>query len=378
MSGEGAPGGAEPGRHPAPKDVLSRPWCRPKAGMAALVALPTMLLMSIGVTLRPAVADQLLQGSNILGTCVTTPGGGTPIAIPSPGFPSSTMVHAFPSRAVTVPTPTSYPCGAAYRYERGNTSRERASHPHATSRPAGESAPPHSVPSPTLTCAARPSPATEQAGPAGSLEVSQESTRGEAGIRQGAGAAGRRKGVAAVASARPTAAVDGAEGSDACAARRPTGRPVPSVSSSPSAPSSPTALSETHWTMTADRLVFHHLRYQGVTSVRTRDGATRKALTFTVETMDLTDLDLSFSGALGGVMHMAAKSGATSTLRGGRIRLYMVGLRGDLSGRTPVTFTPSAPPRRLGAEVSFTDVTLLGLGQFSGTLHIPGLHLYQE
>ena len=74
--------------------------------------------------------------------------------------------------------------------------------------------------------------------------------------------------------------------------------------------------------------------------------------------------------------HVTARSGSTSTIRGGTVTMYTQELKGNLFGLIPITFSPQAPPPVNVPFAFFTDVKVTQAGQFGGTLKVPGLRNY--
>jgi hypothetical protein len=138
----------------------------------------------------------------------------------------------------------------------------------------------------------------------------------------------------------------------------------------------PNILANKPWMLKATRLDLHGLAYDGVVNVRTADGTVKQALKFRASGVDIKDLHQLVDGPLGVTMHITARKGSTSTIRGGEVTMYTEKLSGNLLGLVPITFTPDFPPPLTLPELFFTDVTVVQAGQFGGNLTVPGLHGY--
>ncbi|WP_055547604.1 hypothetical protein [Streptomyces sp. NBRC 110028] len=140
----------------------------------------------------------------------------------------------------------------------------------------------------------------------------------------------------------------------------------------------PTAspLPDDPWTLKSTLLSLHGLDYQGIVEVRTHNGQSKKVLKFTADGVDIKDLHQLVKGPAGTTTNVAAREGSTSTFRNGTVTMYTEELKGNLLGIIPITFSPKSPPPVNIPEVFFTDVTVTQAGQFGGELTIPGMHVY--
>lgn len=149
------------------------------------------------------------------------------------------------------------------------------------------------------------------------------------------------------------------------------------------------------WTLKSSRLALHGAVFGGVVEVRTHTGATKRVLKFTVDSIDIGDLDMSTIESNKKTTHVKGRPGSTSTMRSGPITMYTESLTGHLSKVVgiplpdlgPVTLTPDTLPKFLydligsvpiPLDLEMTDVKAVQAGQFGGTLHIPGMHLYTD
>jgi len=141
----------------------------------------------------------------------------------------------------------------------------------------------------------------------------------------------------------------------------------------------PTAspLPDDPWVLKTTMLSLHGLDYKGIVDVKTHNGQSKKVLKFTAEGVDIKDLHQLVKGPAGTTTNVAAREGSTSTFRNGTVTMYTEELKGNLLGIIPITFSPKTPPPVNIPEVFFTDVTVTQAGQFGGELTIPGMHVYK-
>jgi hypothetical protein len=138
----------------------------------------------------------------------------------------------------------------------------------------------------------------------------------------------------------------------------------------------PVTLPNQPWHLESSLLALHGLHYYGVVNLRTADGSTKQALKFTASGIDIGDLHQIIDGPNGLKYHVQAAPGSTSTIRHGTVTLYTEKLSGNLFGLIPITFDPEHPPPLQTPEVFFTNAKVTQAGQFGGTLTVPGLHSY--
>ncbi|MCI0384951.1 hydrogenase expression protein HypF [Streptomyces sp. CNQ085] len=132
------------------------------------------------------------------------------------------------------------------------------------------------------------------------------------------------------------------------------------------------------WLLETSLLALHGLDYQGIVKVRTHNGTVKNVLKFTARSVDIRDLHQLVEGPGGSTAHVRAARGSTSTIRDGTVTMYTEELKGKLFGLVPITFSPESPPPLNIPEVFFTDVSVRQAGQFGGELHIPGMNLYND
>ncbi|MFD7918803.1 hypothetical protein ACFV3R_06225 [Streptomyces sp. NPDC059740] len=138
----------------------------------------------------------------------------------------------------------------------------------------------------------------------------------------------------------------------------------------------PGVLPDTPWHLDASSLTLRSLDYKGVVNVTTANGTRKQVLKFTADSIDIGDLKQTFKESDGTVFHTEAAKGSTSKFTGGPITMYTERLQGNLFGLIPIVFDAEHPPPINVPFAIFTDVSLDQAGQFGGNLHIPGLHAY--
>jgi hypothetical protein len=138
----------------------------------------------------------------------------------------------------------------------------------------------------------------------------------------------------------------------------------------------PVTLPNQPWKLESSLLALHGLDYKGVVNLRTANGSTKQALKFTASSIDIGDLHQIVDGPNGLEYHVQAAKGSTSTIRHGTVTLYTEKLSGNMFGLLPITFDPEHPPPLNIPEVFFTHAKVTQAGQFGGTLTIPGLHQF--
>ncbi|MFC4493827.1 hypothetical protein ACFPA8_06725 [Streptomyces ovatisporus] len=135
----------------------------------------------------------------------------------------------------------------------------------------------------------------------------------------------------------------------------------------------PATLPNDPWTLEASSLGLHGLDYKGVVNLRTANGKTKQALKFTAKSVDIGDLHQIVDAPDGTRYHVRAAKGSTSTIRDGQVTMYTERLKGNLFGLIPITFDPEHPPPLNIPEAYFTNVEVKQAGQFGGNLTVPGL-----
>ncbi|MGW6058714.1 hypothetical protein [Streptomyces sp. NPDC055189] len=136
----------------------------------------------------------------------------------------------------------------------------------------------------------------------------------------------------------------------------------------------PAPLPNQPWNLEASSLTLKGADYQGVVNVQTANGSSKQALKYVIDSTDIGDLHQIVDGPSGKKYHVQAAKGSTSTITGGKTTMYTESISGKLFGLIPITFDPEHPPPLNIPLIYFTDVKVKQAGQFGGNLHIPGLH----
>lgn len=128
------------------------------------------------------------------------------------------------------------------------------------------------------------------------------------------------------------------------------------------------------WRLESTKLTLKGLKYHGIVEVRTYSGAVKKVLKYTAaDGVDIRDLHQTVVGPGRNTSHVRSDKGSTSTIRDGTVTMYTEELKGNLFGLIPMTFSPESPPPLDLPFAFFTDVQVVQAGQFGGTLTVPGL-----
>ncbi|MER5792975.1 hypothetical protein [Streptomyces sp. NPDC001980] len=169
-----------------------------------------------------------------------------------------------------------------------------------------------------------------------------------------------------------------------------TASPSPSASSSTSADDCDAAtddvsgvdnkvlVADDPWYLSASSLTLKSADYQGIVEVKTASGKTKKVLKYVISGgTDIGDLHQTVKDTkIDKTYHVQAASGSTSTIRNGDTTMYTESISGNLFGLIPITFDPDNPPPLNIPLIYFTNVKVVQAGQFGGTLHVPGMHVY--
>ncbi|MEU9121920.1 hypothetical protein AB0C96_19015 [Streptomyces sp. NPDC048506] len=141
----------------------------------------------------------------------------------------------------------------------------------------------------------------------------------------------------------------------------------------------PATLPDDPWHLESSGLTLRGLNYEGVVNVTTQGGHTKQALKFTADSIDIGDLhQIVDDPASGKKYHVRSTPGSTSTIRGGKVTLYTERLQGNLFGLIPIVFDPEHPPPLNVPYAYFSKVKLDQAGQFGGNLTVPGMHVTIE
>ncbi|MEV4925454.1 hypothetical protein [Streptomyces roseoverticillatus] len=133
------------------------------------------------------------------------------------------------------------------------------------------------------------------------------------------------------------------------------------------------------WYLEASKLTLTGLTYEGVKKITMVNGQKKDVLKFTADSLAIKDLHQIVNSQ--GKQYHVAGIGTESTVTGGKITMYTEELKGNLLGIIPATHSPGIPPPlipglKLPIPVFYTNVKIRQAGQFGGTLHIPNLHQY--
>ncbi|MFD4654919.1 hypothetical protein ACFWP2_04730 [Kitasatospora sp. NPDC058444] len=302
-----------------------------------------------GTVAQAGLIDDLLGGVSRL----FTPNG-SPSATPS-GAPATTPAAPGGPAAPAAPAPrTAAPAQPAQ--------------PQAPAAAAQQAAPPATQPA-----ADEPSPAATPSGRASTKAAPSATPSGKAAATPSAGASGTPS---ATPTENPNCDVD-------------------ARSLTAGAPAAGHVVPEQNWTLKTSRLALHGAAFHGVYDVKTPTGS-KRVLKFVVDSVDIDNLDMSTLEGNGVTFHVQGAPGSTSTMRNGPVTMYVERLSGHLSkvlglpiliDLGEITLTPDTLPRWLydliGAipiplDLELTGVTAKQAGQFGGTLHIPGMHLFND
>ncbi|WP_316526229.1 hypothetical protein [Kitasatospora brasiliensis] len=412
------------GRHAAPRTPVR---VRLRGRALAMAAVPTALLMAAAYTPHPAVAES--AAGKPCGTAPAVVPDVAPLETPVPkselpepppgpsGTPSSAPTAPAPTGASTdpgsvpaqVPTtaPAQQPTSPVKPSATGTATATRAGviddiigglgglfDPKAPSQSPSQSPSPspHPTDTPTTapTAAGTPAAATPQAAPTEAPTATEEPS--------------------------PTATPSGGPSTKPS----PTAKATPSAEATPTEAASPTAtptenpncdvdarglsagaaapdhvVPEQNWTLLTSRLALHGAVFHGVYDVKTPTGS-KRVLKFVVDSVDIDNLDMSTLQGNGVTFHVQGAPGSTSTMREGPVTMYVERLSGHLSkvlglplpiDLGEITLTPDTLPRWLydligsipiPLDLELTGVTAKQAGQFGGTLHIPGMHLFND
>ncbi len=400
--------GATPGtrsgpRHAAPRKSLLTRVHVPAGKAIALAAMPTAVLMGMGLTPRLAQADELPKNPFKGNSCVTqsdTPApqdssSATPSATPSPTS-GSTAAASPTAAAQQTPQATQKAAGTPSSGSTATPSATPSASPTKSTNPLdplGVGSAINGLVGGVVKTITGTSTTSSSPTPTASPTPTPSATPSASGSGSGSGsgsAAGAVSGVTKTVQQVAGAVTSGTSGVLAKAAS--VASPTPSASSTSQAYPCPTLnsaalanasleatpelLPDTPWTLKTDLLTLTGLDYHGVVKVKTWNGTVKDVLKFTATGVDIRNLHQITDGPDGTKFHVQAAPGSTSTIRNGTVTMYTEELKGNLFGLIPVTFTPTSPPPLNVPAAFFTNVTVTQAGQFGGTLTVPGMHLY--
>ncbi|MGW1173029.1 hypothetical protein ACWD4P_04820 [Kitasatospora sp. NPDC002543] len=276
--------------------------------------------------------------------------------------------------------------------------------PSPSGAPATTPAPPAGPAAPTTPAAQAPAPSAPSQAPAAAPRAEPSGTRPATGEPSPAATPGGRASTRPAPSTTPSATPSShasatpSSGASGSPSATPTENPDCDVDVrglTAGAPAPGHVVPEQNWTLKTSRLALHGAAFHGVYDVRTPTGS-KRVLKFVVDSVDIDNLDMSTLQGNGVTFHVQGAPGSTSTMRGGAVTMYVERLSGHLSkvlglpipiDLGEITLTPDTLPRWLydligsipiPLDLELTGVTAKQAGQFGGTLHIPGMHLFND
>ncbi|MDI3386065.1 hypothetical protein QIS99_07510 [Streptomyces sp. B-S-A8] len=137
----------------------------------------------------------------------------------------------------------------------------------------------------------------------------------------------------------------------------------------------PAPIPEDPWHLKASSLLLKGADYEGIVNLKTPSGKTKQVMKYVISKgTDIGDLHQTVEGPGGETYHIKSAKGATSTIRGGKTIMYTERLSGHLFGLIPVTFDPEHPPPLNIPTIYLTNVEAVQAAQFGGNLTVPGFH----
>ncbi|WP_030068066.1 hypothetical protein [Streptomyces natalensis] len=397
------------------------------AGKAiAIAAMPSAVLMGMGLTPQMAIAKTAPKSPFKDGPCVTAPdkaGGDTkakqdtkdqpkkdatqpsakPSAKPSPSPSAGKDAGSTPAPAPSASQKTDEPSGSATPSPSASSDTKddggllggigdalgglfggKSSDDSSSSQPS-------SSPSPSAAKTASPSPSPSASKDTSSADTSSSSKDSGSGTNQLSETVNGLKDGATRAVQDPSKAandtVHGAVGTadNALPGGGLDGKDASGKQSYPCVvenkqkgkdEQTPVTLPDEPWHLESSGLTLRGLNYEGVVNVTTQNGHTKQVLKFTADSIDIGDLhQIVDDKATGKKYHVQSTPGSTSTIRGGKVTMYTERLQGNLFGLIPIVFDPEHPPPLNVSYAYFTKVKLDQAGQFGGNLHVPGMNV---
>ncbi|MFI2299189.1 hydrogenase expression protein HypF [Actinacidiphila glaucinigra] len=392
-------------RHAAPRKSLLTKLQMPAGKAIALAAMPTAVLMGMGLTPRLASADELPKNPFSGTKCVEQPDepseSARPGATPSSGATKSPTATPTPSVSPSSGSPGSGDgggkgdeSGGGSSGGAGTTAPEPSASPSATRQsdpldPLGvgdalgdllgldkeseESA--AATPSPSTTPA--PGATSAAPGPSASTGTVKKAEDTTDTLKKSVSEAVEKL---SETTGKVTRTPNPSQSSPAVSEDGKTPFPCPTHDAQALADAAyqetQSLLPDDPWVLRSSLLTLTGLDYKGIVEVKTWSGKVKKVLKFTATGVDIKDLRQEVVGPNGTVGHVDARKGSTSTIRNGTVTMYTESLKGNLFGLIPIEFTPDTPPPINVPAAFFTNVTVEQAGQFGGTLKVPGMHVY--
>ncbi|MFF3255227.1 hydrogenase expression protein HypF [Actinacidiphila glaucinigra] len=397
-------------RHAAPRKSLLTKLQMPAGKAIALAAMPTAVLMGMGLTPRLASADELPKNPFSGTKCVEQPDepseSARPGVTPSSGATKSPTATPTPSVSPSSDDPSSGSPGSGDGGGKGDESGGGSSGGAGTTAPepsASPSATKQSNPLDPLgvgdalgdllgldkkseeSATATPSPSTTPAPGATSAAPRPSASTGTVKKAEDTTDTLKKSVSEAVeklseTTGKVTQTPNPSQSSPAVAEDGKTPFPCPTHDAQALADAAyqetQSLLPDDPWVLRSSLLTLTGLDYKGIVEVKTWSGKVKKVLKFTATGVDIKDLRQEVVGPNGTVGHVDARKGSTSTIRNGTVTMYTESLKGNLFGLIPIEFTPDTPPPINVPAAFFTNVTVEQAGQFGGTLKVPGMHVY--
>ncbi|MFE0627416.1 hydrogenase expression protein HypF [Streptomyces sp. NPDC058864] len=395
-------------RHAAPRKSLLTKLQMPAGKAIALAAMPTAVLMGMGLTPRLASADELPKNPFSGTKCVEQPDeppeSATPSTTPSSGGTKSPTATPTPTPSASSPShDSSSGDGGGKGEESGGGSSggsgTTAPAPSASPSATGQSDPldplgvgdalgdllglnkqSEEAATATPSATSTPAPGATSAAPEPSASTGTVKTKAEdttAALKKTVSEAAEKL---SETTAKAADTPDPAQSSPAVPADGKTPFPCPTHDAQALADAAyqetQSLLPDDPWVLRSSLLTLTGLDYKGIVEVKTWSGKVKKVLKFTATGVDIKDLQQEVVGPNGTVGHVDARKGSTSTIRNGTVTMYTESLKGNLFGLIPIEFTPDTPPPINVPAAFFTNVKVVQAGQFGGTLKLPGMHVY--
>ncbi|MFJ6439191.1 hypothetical protein [Streptomyces sp. NPDC091649] len=412
-------------RHAAPRKSLLAKLNLPSGKKAlALAAMPTAVFVGMGLTPRPALADDHADIPFAPGPCVTRsdepsasePPGATPSPSATAKDEKGEKDEASGGDGAASPKPSA--SGSASEADGESAPDADASARSAEEKPAQAPSP---TPTPTKSknpldplgvgdalkdlfdgpdrtaeepASPSPAPTAEAPGPSGRPDgpaadrpedpeksaadrAKEASDKTADAIREAAGKAGKAveeldEDVKGLDPKKDEDIPDGAK------PRFPCPEPDPDALAAAELEPGLPLLPADPWILESTLLTLNGLDYHGIVEVRKADGSVKKVLKFTASSIDIKDLHQLTVGPAGTTGHVRSRPGSTSKIRDGEVTMYTEELKGNLFGLFPVTFSPETPPPLNVPVAFFTKVKVTQAGQFGGTLTVPGLRNFLD
>ncbi len=401
-------------RHAAPRKSLLTKLQVPAGKAIAIAAMPTAVLMGMGLTPRLASADELPKNPFSGTSCSDTTESATPSAssssssTPSASASSSSKSSSSSSdsTAGTKATATPTPSASSSTKSSSSSGGGKTSTPTASSTPSASASSTTNPLDPlgvgdalknllgvnSTTSSSSSSAKTSSSSATPSATATPKASSTTASASDTATKAAKKTTDNATSSAADTLAKATKAANQAAATATATASPSASSTDTPypcpthdaqalanaQAQDTSSLLPDTPWTLKTDLLTLTGLDYKGIVEVRTHNGTVKKVLKFTATGVDIKNLHQIVDGPNGTKSHVQAAAGSTSTIKDGTVTMYTESLKGNLFGLIPITFTPNSPPPVNVPVAFFTNVTVIQAGQFGGTLTVPGMHVYNS